>query len=226
MALSSFERLPAELRNQIQELALYRALPIVIRRVYYQDQAGNIEFALKSPQARSGLTALTRTCKMFRSDCSALFYSINRFTVVRRAEFDWAEKMSALYKFLMQIGERNRNALRSITLDLGTHEELPAALKDVAFEFIALCELEPQISTMMCRVCLKTSYGHHRFELLLPGRTMKTAVKARLQDCWTRLGFGGERWWWDREQDFYAQVKDAYDIWWPLEESDVVSTGE
>ncbi|KAK5698218.1 hypothetical protein LTR97_007179 [Elasticomyces elasticus] len=193
MALSSFERLPAELRNQIQELAVFRAQPIVIRRVYYQDQAGNIGFALRSPQARSGLTALTQTCRMFRSDCSALFYSVNRFTVVRRAKFDWAEKMSALHKFLMQIGERNRNALRSITLDLGTHEELPAALKDVAFEFTALCELEPQISTMMCRVCLTTSYGHHRFELLLPGRTMKTAMKARLQDCWTRLGFGGER---------------------------------
>ncbi|KAK4952365.1 hypothetical protein LTR10_009171 [Elasticomyces elasticus] len=222
MDKSAFERLPPELRNRIHELVLRRCLPIVVKHIIEYSLLKDCQPSIRTPQAKAHLTALTQACKTFHAECSPLFYASNRFTIIVAKSLAPEMTLHVLYKFLTQIGDRNRLALRDVTFDLGrygnTRNTSMHDLQRALFEFEHLSELESQIESLVFRVISrhKTSPS----DLRIPGRSMKEGFRAEVQVNLDRLRgdrprSGTDKWW--KELDFCDSMVDVFLKMWPEE---------
>ncbi|KAK5725084.1 hypothetical protein LTR17_013283 [Elasticomyces elasticus] len=133
---SLFLRLPPELRNSIYELVLQQPEPIVIRRL------GKALPESRQPSSHlpHHAKALTRTCKLIRRETAQLFYAINTF------KFICDQEILLLCDFLDRIGQQNKEALRSIIVDVDGFDYLYD--NDVAWQLWLLAgvtRFEPQL---------------------------------------------------------------------------------
>ncbi|KAK5713596.1 hypothetical protein LTR15_011296 [Elasticomyces elasticus] len=222
MVKSHFERLPPELRNQVHELVLRRRLPIVVKHIIEYSFLRDSQPSIRTPQVKLHRTALAQTCKTFHAECSPLFYASNRFTIIVPKSLAPEMSLQVLYKFLTQIGDRNRLALRDVTLDLGrygnTRDTSMQDLQRALFEFEHISELESQIESLVFRVISrhKTSPS----DLRIPGRSIKEGFRAKVQVNLDRLRgdrprSGTDKWW--KELDFYDSMVDVFLKIWPEE---------
>lgn len=97
---SPLARLPAELRNDIYELALRQEEPVIID--------GCDKHAAVIPPRAMGIT---QTRKDIRAETAGVFYALNTFTV--------RHPTSSFAGFLDSIGQSSTKAMRSIVLDGG-----------------------------------------------------------------------------------------------------------
>lgn len=122
MDASPLGALAAELRNMIWELAITHDGHVLVAP---QSCGNSTEY--KAPSLRNKhVTAMISVCKQMRSECSALFYSLNTFEV-RTGCHDWRDTLAITAKFYKSIGGQNgqmvRNMFFSITLsDCPTRE--------------------------------------------------------------------------------------------------------
>lgn len=111
-------KLPAEVLNQIWELALARPDPIELycnddssweRRSYTRDLPINI-------------TALSQTCWYLRQHTSSMFFAVNTFILHPRLP----EQIPVdLHAFCVGVGKANFIALKQVTVDLGHFRGIP-----------------------------------------------------------------------------------------------------
>ncbi|KAK5674754.1 hypothetical protein LTS10_012490 [Elasticomyces elasticus] len=225
MVRSYFERLPPELRNRIHELVLRRRLPIVVKHIINYSFLKDCQLSIRTPQAKAHLTALAQTCKTFHAECSPLFYASNRFNIVVAKSLAPEMTLHVLYKFLTQIGNRNRLALRDVTLDLGRYGNTRSAsmqdLQRALFEFEHLSELESHIESMVFRVIYRHNASPGPLDLRVPGRSMKERFRAEVQANLDRLRGDRPRhgtialW---HELNFCHHMVDVFLRMWPEED--------
>ncbi|KAK3636411.1 hypothetical protein LTR56_014198 [Elasticomyces elasticus] len=219
LAESPFLRLPPELRNLFYELALQQPEPVVIRRL------GKVwpESRQPSSQLPHHAMALTATCRLIRQECGQLFYTLNSFVMLSRKDVPWDDKLQLPELFLEQIGLSNRLALRSLTVDLGGYREDWSDLQTVASRFRTIGNQQPQIQVLVCKLCFKPIWGNVRFELDLPAKGMKQAIRDQLEKEWTRLTAVCEKdmdGCWMEAYCLWLSVEKMYQTWWPKEEGE------
>ena len=107
MDSSPFSRLPAELRNNIYELALHQDAELLVSK----NKIRYPHLKLRSSKPYRAL-AFTQTCRDIRLESSALFYKVNTFKFMELAnEFE-----HKLKEFYTTIGHTNTSALSSLVL--------------------------------------------------------------------------------------------------------------
>ena len=112
MERSPFMSLPLELRNRIYELALQHETRLKItwptrRRI---DQ-------LVPVRKDCGRFALLVTCRQIREECTQVLYSVNIFEL-RLSAKHYDPMFHVLNRFLNSIGDKNKQALRTIHVPL------------------------------------------------------------------------------------------------------------
>ncbi|KAK5698217.1 hypothetical protein LTR97_007178 [Elasticomyces elasticus] len=216
---SPFLRLPPELRNSIYELVLQQPEPVVICRrgkVWPQSQQ------LESHQPHHAMS-LTATCRLIRQECGPLFYNLNSFVMLSRKDVPWDDKLQLPELFVEQIGLFNRLALRSLIVDLGGYRENWSDLQTVVSRFRTIGNQQPQIQVLVCKMCFKPIWGNVRFELDLPARGMKQAIRDQLEKKWTRLTAVCDKdmdGCWMEAYCLWLSVEKMYQTWWPKEEGE------
>ncbi|WPB01636.1 uncharacterized protein RHO25_006266 [Cercospora beticola] len=109
MDASPLGALAAELRNMIWELAVTHDDHILVA----PRSCGNNTEHKASSTRNEHVTAMLAVCKQMRSECSALFYSLNTFEV-RTGCHNWRDTSSITAKFYKSIGHQNRQNVRSM----------------------------------------------------------------------------------------------------------------
>ncbi|KAK3686761.1 hypothetical protein LTR37_019511 [Vermiconidia calcicola] len=116
---SPLRTLPAELRNNIYELVLYRPECIAISK-----ENGRLQ--LQSEHQFEHITALTATCSEIRGEASPIFFAINRFKLLtdqfsrKRSLSDIEARGRAfLLRCAKSIGQRNIQSLRHVEIHIG-----------------------------------------------------------------------------------------------------------
>ncbi|KAK5115850.1 hypothetical protein LTR85_009444 [Meristemomyces frigidus] len=130
---SPLARLPAELRNEIYELALTQAEAVVDigQRWEWRARGGGIYQVTSIGEA----LAITKTCKQIRQESASIFFSTNTFDIKLDTEFlfhnrpersssnfqqDVEALLEPLHAFIDTIGEGNATMLCSAAVTLGT----------------------------------------------------------------------------------------------------------
>ncbi|KAK4550142.1 hypothetical protein LTR36_003109 [Oleoguttula mirabilis] len=200
-------RLPPELRNIIYELVFPSQQPFVIflctSRGLTQDSA----------TLQPNPLGLALTCKLTYKECRQLFYVSNRF-ILQRGAGSSARGANILRLFRNKIGAPNSDALRSVTIDVGTRNsrswpynpnrwspptkpKIDGILEDVFQE----AKSNRQCSFVVQATLEYDAYTH------LP-RTASTLVERQLV---VRLGFGDHlgRLWDATFDDLKGKLKNA-----------------
>ena len=123
MEKSPLNKLPAELRNQIYELALFQSTGITVF-------VSGLRPHLFKPTETKNILSLTETCKKLRHESSPIFYQINKFILISKylgerysGDINTARNTQwerGLCEWLRQLGDRNVNALSHVEIDIGT----------------------------------------------------------------------------------------------------------
>ena len=147
MDKSPLQELPAELRNQIYELALYEREGV---GVCVTPQSAHIgwerkgELEARLPVRLGNPLALTMTCKAIREESLGLFYSINRFTLFLNlldelSPADLEEGLSARWRggvrhWLASIGDTSSSCLKSGEFHIGCVQAIGPTSATVAYD--------------------------------------------------------------------------------------------
>jgi hypothetical protein len=110
---SPLKGLPAEIRNNIYELALTQEGPVMLRK---EDSSWSWR---RIKDTKTQPLALTRTCKAIRSECTQLFYSINTFIMRVGSNISQYGFRLMVHRFRAGIGAANFSALRDVKVDFG-----------------------------------------------------------------------------------------------------------
>lgn len=116
MENSPLAKLPAELRNNIWELALRADKPVEVTGDYYIE-APPVDFKLAPNQVQemAKALALTQTCRQIHSECILLFFHVNTF------EFDSTMFPSSIFPDLRRkIGNASLSAISSVIITIRT----------------------------------------------------------------------------------------------------------
>ncbi|PPJ60796.1 hypothetical protein CBER1_02305 [Cercospora berteroae] len=120
MDASPLGALAAELRNMIWELAITHDDHVLVAP---QSCGNSTEY--KAPFLRNKhAAAMLSVCKQMRSECSALFYSLNTFEV-RTGCHNWRDTSTIEEKFYESIGDYNRQMTKSMHFSI-TLPDCPA----------------------------------------------------------------------------------------------------
>ena len=150
MDSSLFATLPAESRNHIYQLALRWDKPYVLMPSYSTKETMKAE--INGPKHPFGLAM---TCKAVSSECFPVFYAENRFTLRGTADHT---PLTVLDIFRRKIGERNAQALRSITLDFGdTDCDRWAHKHRDEFTMLLLKTFEDSRASSECKIVIKNN---------------------------------------------------------------------
>jgi hypothetical protein len=153
MDASPFRKLPAELRMAIFEDTLSHPSGICI-----EIDQGILK--LVSPDPSTFPVALLSTCHQIRSECLALFWRNHfRFTVwafndvLEPREIHQVEALgdrwpNIMHDWLQQIGEQNRECIRSIDFDLGFWNTARRELNQFSREYVG-----PELRRLHHRWC-------------------------------------------------------------------------
>jgi hypothetical protein len=110
---SPLKGLPAEIRNNIYELALTQDGPVMLGK---EDSSWSWR---RISDTKTQPLALTKTCKAIHSECTQLFYSINTFILRVGANISQYGLRLMVHRFRMGIGAANFSALRDVKVDFG-----------------------------------------------------------------------------------------------------------
>ena len=139
MDQSTLRKLPAELRNQIYELALQQSHGVTVELTCQRNEMLRSRSEYENAWTRRPLLqnslSLTMTCKAIREESLGLFYSTNNFTLqlnllnhdTAAALFEIADAdhmadimwRGSLRRWLASIGEKNHSCLRFVKLIIG-----------------------------------------------------------------------------------------------------------
>lgn len=153
MDAAPLQKLPAELRNRIYELALYCPRGIVLdpdryRPAFWENGKLLYRNDYDDPASTHFTLALPATCRQLRADTHMMFYAINKFTIstkcsTRIHSFGFGPpgsnlKLSNLKKWLAVIGAVALSHLTHVCIDLGEYSVVvtPAAHELTGESFI------------------------------------------------------------------------------------------
>lgn len=113
METSPFHKLPGELRDQIYVLALQQTQKIDL----FRDQS---QIIIDPVLRTERVLALTATCKQIRSECLAIFYSVNHFRVCGGVLRSLYQDCTGVFQqWVDRVGTKQRQALCRLDFELG-----------------------------------------------------------------------------------------------------------